>query len=124
MESDVATAKSSKQDDRAIPNRNLLGSASTHFLENIVKSNSAVVNGSIELAREAIEFSTRRLQASLDAWMALSKCRNLSDLSECQVELAKKATSQYTEAASTILNRCAILMSSTFATGQEQSRSL
>jgi hypothetical protein len=123
MKADVATADS-KQDDRTIPNRNVLGSTSTHFLENIVKSNSTMANGSIELARETIAFSQTRLQANIDGWMALSKCENLSDLSECQMELAKKATSQYTEAASTFLHRWANLASSISTPGREQSQSL
>jgi hypothetical protein len=124
MKADVATTESAKQDDRTIPNGYFLGSASTHSLENITKSNSAMVNSSIELARETLEFSKTRLQANLDAWMVLSKYRNLSDLSKCHVELAKKATAQYTEAVSTILNRCANLVSTISAPGREQSRSL
>ena len=63
MKSAVATAESSKHDDRAIPNRNFFGSASIHFLEDNVKSNSVMVNGSIELTRETIEFSKTRLKA-------------------------------------------------------------
>ena len=63
MKTDVATIESSKHDDRAIPNRNFFGSASIHFLEDIVKSNSAMVNGSIKLTRETIQFSKTRLQA-------------------------------------------------------------
>ena len=64
MKADVATIESSKHDDRAIPNRNFFGSArSIHFLEDIVKSNSAMVNGSIKLTRETIQFSKTRLQA-------------------------------------------------------------
>jgi hypothetical protein len=81
MKADVATDENSKHDDRAISNKNSLESASTHFfLENIIKSNSAMVNDSIELTRETIEFSKTLLQANSDAWSALSKCKNPSDL--------------------------------------------
>ena len=80
MKADVATVESSKHNDRAIPNRDFFGSASIHFLEDIVKSNSAMVNDSIELTRETIEFSKTLLQANSDAWSALSKCKNPSDL--------------------------------------------
>jgi hypothetical protein len=127
MKSNVATAESSQQlnvDDRSISNMNLPGSESTHFLENVVKSNTAVINGSVDLARETLTFSRTRLQANFDAWMALSTCKNLGELSECQVDAAKKATSQYAEAASTIINRFANVISSVSAPVQEQSRSL
>jgi hypothetical protein len=85
MKAAVATDESSKHGDREIPNRTFLERASTHFLENLEKSSSAVVNGSIGLTREAIELSLTRLQANHEAWTAISKCKNLRDLSECHV---------------------------------------
>jgi hypothetical protein len=126
MPSNVATAENATQpnvdDGRSISNMNLLAHGNTDFLENVIKSNTAVINGSIELARETLTFSSTRLQANLNAWTALSHCRNLRDLSECQVELVKEATSQYTEAASTIVNRFANVISSAAAPGRESSQ--
>jgi len=123
MKSNVV--ESSKQlDDRSISNLNLLRSASTHLLENVVKSNTAVINGSMDLAREARTFSRTSLQANLDAWVALPTCKNLSELSECQAELTRTATSQYTEAASNIINRFTNIMSSISAAVREPPRRL
>lgn len=67
MKADMATAESSKQDHRALSTRNFFGGARIHFVENVIKSNSAMVSGSIELARETYAFSQKRLQANLDA---------------------------------------------------------
>jgi hypothetical protein len=124
MKSSVATDESATQpnvDDRSISN---MESASTRFLENVVNSNTAMMKESIELARETLTFSNTRLQATLDAWAALSRCRNLRDLSECQAELAKEATSQYTDAASRIITRWTNVVSSASVPGRDQSRSV
>ena len=104
MKADMATAKSSRQDDRAIATKDLLGGARIRFLENVVKSHSSMA-GSTELARETRAFSQKRVQAYVDAWLEISKCKDLRTLSECQEELAKKAISQYMEAASAIVKR-------------------
>jgi hypothetical protein len=124
MKSSVVIDESATQpnvDDRSISN---MGSASTRFLENVVNSNTAMMKESIELARDTLTFSNTRLQANLDAWTALSRCRNLRDLSECQAELAKDATSQYTDAASRMITRWANVVSSASVPGREQSRSV
>jgi hypothetical protein len=97
MNADMATAEISKQEGRSISTRNFLGGAPIHFLESVAKSNSAMVSGSIDFARETCAFSQKRLQAYVDAWIAISKCKDLNELSERQVKLAKKATSQYME---------------------------
>ena len=122
MKSSVATEERVTQpnaDDRSISN---MGSESTRFLENMVSSNAAMMRESVDLTRETLTFSRRRLQANLEAWTALSRCRNLRDMSECQVELAKEATSQYTDAASRIITRWANVLSSASVPGREQSR--
>jgi hypothetical protein len=125
MKSTVATAESTQQrnaDERSLSHLNTLGS--TQFLENLVKSNTAVINGPVELARNTLTFSRTRLQTNLDARTAFLKCKNLSELSQCQEELAKKATSQYSEAASRIINRWANVIASASVPGREQSRSV
>ena len=127
MTSTVATAENAPHrnaDERSLLSLNTLGRTNTQFLENFVKSNTAVVNGSVELARDTLTFSRTRLQANLDAWAALLKCKNLSDLDEIQQELAKNATSQYTDAASRIINRWANVISSASVPVREQSRSV
>ena len=124
MTSSMAIDESATQpnvDDRSISN---MGNASTRFLENVVNSNTAMMKESIELARETLTFSHTRLQANLEAWTALSRCRSLRDLSECQTELAKEATSQYTDAASKIINRWANVVSSASVPDREQSQSV
>jgi hypothetical protein len=127
MKSTMATAESTQQqnaDERSLSPLNTLSSASTQFLENFVKSNTALIAGSVELARDTLTFSRTCLQANLDAWTVLLQCKNVSELSECQQELAKKTTSQYTEAASRIINRWANVIPSASVPGREQSRSV
>jgi hypothetical protein len=83
MTADMATAKNLQQDDRVVSTQDLLGGARIRFLGHVVKSNSSVV-GSIDLARETCAFSQKRLQAYVDAWIEISKCKDLRKLSECQ----------------------------------------
>jgi hypothetical protein len=83
-----------------------------HLVEDFLKAHTAAINGSVELARDMMMFSRARMQANLDAWVALANCKNVRDLSEWQLALAKKATSQYTEAGSRIITRWAAVMAS------------
>jgi hypothetical protein len=124
MKSNAATDESTTQpngDNRSISD---MGRVSTRLLENVVNANTAMIKESIELARETLTFSNTRLQANLEGWTALSRCRNLHDLSECQTELAKEATSQYTDVASRIITRWANVLSSAPVQGRQQSPSV
>jgi hypothetical protein len=124
MKHDVTATESSqklKVGDHSILDVSLLRTAGTLFLEKLVKSNSAVIKGSLELTQDTLTFSKVRLQANIEAWMALPACQNLSELYAWQIALAKKATSQYTDAASNVVNRFASVMSSAAVPIREQS---
>jgi hypothetical protein len=56
-----------------------------------------------------LAFSQERLLADIEAWNALSACRNPGDLPANQVEFATKAIAQYAvDIASKLANRRAI----------------
>jgi hypothetical protein len=90
------------------------------FLENLVKSNSAMMKNSSELTQELLTFSHAQLQANIKAWQTFSACRNPSDLSACQAEFTKEAIALYSDEARKLTNLLTSVMSNTAVPIQEQ----
>jgi hypothetical protein len=89
-------------------------------LDSWAQPTSSMMKGSFELAQEMLAFSQMRLQANIDAWKALTACRNPGDLLECQKEFTDKATAQCVDEANKISSRVISIMSGAAVPFREQ----
>jgi len=80
-------------------------------LESWTQSGNGLVQKAAELSQEIMDFSQSRLRADLDAWEAITACRNPADFFECQRQFAQKATRDYFDEASKLVSRSLALMS-------------
>jgi hypothetical protein len=71
----------------------------SHAIESWAHFNSGMIKGANELSHEIMTFIQGRFQADVDAWKALTSCRNPSEMFECQRDFAERATTQYLEEA-------------------------
>ncbi len=121
---DDATApqksKRTKAGNGLIPDLSSWLDSSVHAVESWTQSNSSMMNSSFELAQEMLTFSQMRLQANIDAWKALTACRNPDDLFGCQKDFTEKATAQYLDEANKVTSRVISIMSSAAVPFREQ----
>jgi len=108
--------------NRLIPDFNLWSGGNGRLLESWAQCNAAALEGAIEVAQEMLAFSQARFQADLEAWTALTACRNASDFLECQKDAAEKATVQFLEAGK-IASKMAGIVSTAAAQMRQQGTS-
>ncbi len=89
-------------------------------LDSWAQSSSSMMKGTFELAQEMLTFSQMRLQANIDAWTALTACRNPGDLLECQKEFTDKAAAQCVDEANKLSSRMISIMSGAAVPFREQ----
>jgi len=117
MPDDTTTVDKSKRTKAAspFPDFGLWTGGGIPALGNWTQSGSATMKDSFELAHEMLTFSQARLQANIDAWQALTTCRNPADFLECQKEFAEKATAQYLDETNKLTTRVIGIMSTAAA---------
>lgn len=92
-------------------------------LESWAQCNSSLFKGAFDLAQEMLAFSQARLQADIDAWKALTACRNPGNLFECQKEFTEKATAQSFDEANKLTSWMIGVMSSATAPFRQEQAS-
>jgi hypothetical protein len=113
-------SKLMKAGNGGIPDVSSWMDSGIHAWESWAQSNSSLMKGSLELAQEMLTFSQARLQADIDAWTALTACRNPGDLFERQKDFAEKAAAQYLEEANKLTSRMISIMSDAAVPFREQ----
>lgn len=113
-------AKRTKAGNDLVPGLGTWIDGGSNALEGWTRSCSSMLKGSFELTQEMLAFSQNRLQANIDAWKALTACRNPADLSECQKEFTEKATAQYLDEANRLSSRIISMMSGAAVPFREQ----
>jgi hypothetical protein len=92
-------AKQTTTGNGSIPDFRTWMDRQSHALESWAHFNNGMMKGANDLSHEIITFLQRRFQADMDAWKALTACRNPSDMLECQRDFAEMATKEYLEEA-------------------------
>jgi hypothetical protein len=82
-----------------------------------------MLEGAVEVAQEILAFTQARFQADVDAWKALTDCRNASDFLAYQKGFAEKVTAQYFNEADKIGNKMVGVLSKAAAEFQAQGTS-
>lgn len=95
-------------------------SGTNHALEDWTRSGAEMMKGAVEITQEIMTFSQNLLQADIDAWKALTACRNPGEFFECQKQFAEKATAQYLDEANKITSRIIGVMSGASARFQSE----
>lgn len=72
-----------------------------------------MIKGVQELSQEITTFLQHRFQADMDAWKALTACRDPNEMLECQRNFAEMATKQYLEEAKNLTAKIIDMVSST-----------
>jgi len=96
MKDDATTSertKHSKSGNGGMPSLGWWSEGASQALEGLARSNSSLVQGTLDIAQEVLAFSQTRLRANLDAWSTLAACRSPEDLIKFQQSFAQNATS-------------------------------
>ena len=104
-------SKRAKAGNGVVPDFSSWMGGGIRALESWTQSNSSMMKNSFELMQEMLTFSQTRLRADIDAWKALTACRNPGALFECQKEFTEKATAQYLDEANKLTSRVISIMS-------------
>jgi phasin protein len=92
------TSRQTKAGHDLPPKTGFVPEDSTRFFEDLMKSNTAVLQSTFEFWQEMLTFAQARLQANIGIWTALAACQNPSDVPACHAEFTKNAAAEYTEA--------------------------
>ncbi len=71
-------------------------------LENYLQSGAALMQGSMDIGKDMLEFSQGRLKTNISQMSTLAGCKNPTEILDCQRHSAEEAMNQYLEEANKI----------------------
>ena len=91
-------------------------------LEAMIKANGAVLEGMAKLGREMLEFGNTRIREDLEASETLMKCKDPQEAFRLQCDFARRATQQYFEEATRLMELTAQITRNCWAPLEETAR--